>query len=389
MDNLQKSDDKPLSYLAIFLLFLRYGFLAWGGPVAQIAMLKEDLVDKRKWVSPDKFKRVLAVYQALPGPEAHELCVYFGMIQKGRWGGFLAGLGFMLPGFALILILSWVYIHWGASALLPYCAGFAPAVTALIFRALYKMGSHIQEHRSLQIAAGVAFVLTVVGVSFWFVFILCAVWQSLMATNKKPIAFMTLIVGGIVCVCSAYSYSNVSREIGVDSASYGLFVEGLRAGLLSFGGAYTAIPFLKESMVGTYPMITTTSFLDGIALSVIIPAPLIIFGTYLGFLAYGFTGAVLITLGIFIPAFAFTLLGHSVLEKIIDYKPFHGFLDGISAAVIGLLAVTAIEIGIQTLTTPAALLLFGAAFAALMLLKQKWAIPLIILVSGFIGFILN
>lgn len=100
---------KKDSYISIFLTFLRFGLLAWGGPVAQIAMIREELVERRGWITPKKFRRVLAVYQALPGPEAHELCVYFGMIRAGRWGGFLSGLGFMLPGLLLVLLLAWGY----------------------------------------------------------------------------------------------------------------------------------------------------------------------------------------------------------------------------------------------------------------------------------------
>ena len=94
---------------AIFARFLRFGLLAWGGPVAQIAMIKRELVEEEKWLTPERFNRLLAVYQVLPGPEAHELCVHLGMMKRGRLGGILAGLGFMLPGFLLILVLAWVY----------------------------------------------------------------------------------------------------------------------------------------------------------------------------------------------------------------------------------------------------------------------------------------
>src|SRR6185369_9909287 len=97
----------------IFLRFLKFGLLAWGGPVAQIAMIRQELVEEEKWVSKEKFNRALSVYQILPGPEAHELCVYFGMLSGGRWGGFLAGLGFMLPGFLLMLLLTWIYVQFG------------------------------------------------------------------------------------------------------------------------------------------------------------------------------------------------------------------------------------------------------------------------------------
>src|SRR5919112_1128603 len=104
------------SYSRLFLRFLRFGFLAWGGPVAQIAMIRHELVDEEHWISNERFNRTLAVYQVLPGPEAHELCVYFGMLARGRLGGFLAGLGFMLPGFVLMLALSWAYVRFGTGS---------------------------------------------------------------------------------------------------------------------------------------------------------------------------------------------------------------------------------------------------------------------------------
>lgn len=105
-----------ISLPQLFLKFLRFGFLAFGGPVSQIAMLRQELVDEEKWITTEKFNRVLAIYQALPGPEAHELCVYFGMIARGRIGAFLAGLGFMLPGFILMLALSWFYVTYGITS---------------------------------------------------------------------------------------------------------------------------------------------------------------------------------------------------------------------------------------------------------------------------------
>ncbi len=104
---------QPESYGRLFWRFLHFGLLAWGGPVPQIAMIRQELVARERWVSPEQFNRALAVYQVLPGPEAHELCVYFGMLNRGRWGGFLAGLGFMLPGFVLMFALSWLYVTYG------------------------------------------------------------------------------------------------------------------------------------------------------------------------------------------------------------------------------------------------------------------------------------
>lgn len=376
------------SYLSIFLTFLRFGFLAWGGPVAQINMLREELVEREKWIGKDKFKRVLAVYQALPGPEAHELCVYFGMIRAGRMGGFLAGLGFMLPGFILMLLLSWAYMLYGASVLLPLFVGITPAVAALIARATHRIGGHILHGKSLIIAGIAAFILTALQVHFALVFIVCALWQMFWAKNKPYHATVSALL--VIAASLWFTFSGEPTPTSpVSGEKAGLFIEGLKAGLLSFGGAYTAIPFLHNSMVDIYPNVTSQSFLDGIALGNIIPAPLVIFGTFLGFIAGGFWGALLVTLGIFLPAFAFTLLGHKQLEKIIENPTLHGLLDGISAGVVGLLAVTAIQIFLHAVTSPIQAAIFAIALVSLYLWKWRWSVPLMILGCGIFGYTIN
>lgn len=375
------------SYLSIFLTFLRFGLLAWGGPVAQIAMIRDELVERRGWITQEKFRRVLAVYQALPGPEAHELCVYFGMIRAGRLGGFLAGLGFMLPGLLLMLLLAWGYQHYGAAALLPLFVGIAPAVTAMIVRAAHRIGTHVLVDKSHWVAALAAVALTLLGVHFLLVFIVCASWQALWSAGKHRAAAIT----GIALTAAALTFGLMFPVSGIinTGGTGNLLVEGLKAGLLSFGGAYTAIPFLQNSMVGHYPAITQQVFLDGIALGSVIPAPLIIFGTFLGFAADGLMGALLMTLGIFAPAFAFTLLGHNQLERVIENKALHGALDGISAAVVGLLAITALQIFQNVITGWQLAALFATALAALYLIKSKWAIPAVILVCGVVGYLMN
>ncbi len=374
-------------YLSIFLTFLRFGFLAWGGPVAQIAMIRDELVERRGWIAPEKFRRVLAVYQALPGPEAHELCVYFGMIRAGRLGGFLAGLGFMLPGFILMLLLSWAYLIYGATVLLPLFAGVAPAITAMIVRAAHRIGQHVLINKTHWIAAFTAVVLTLLGVHFLLVFIVCATWQALWSAGRKHAAIGT----GTALIATAIILGLVFPVSGIISTggTGNLLIEGLKAGLLSFGGAYTAIPFLQSSMVGHYPTITQQVFLDGIALGSVIPALLIIFATFLGFAADGFTGAMLMTLGIFLPAFSFTLLGHRYLESIIENKALHGALDGISAAVVGLLSITALDIFQKIVTGWPQLALFAASLAVFYLIKNKWSIPLVITLCGVLGLLLG
>src|SRR5215211_1642623 len=147
---------------AIFARFLKFGALAWGGPAAQIAMIKRECVDEEQWVDEETFRKTLAVYQVLPGPEAHELCVYFGRIRGGKLGGFLAGLGFMLPGFVLMLALSVLYVEADLAAHLDELFyGLKAAVGALLARALVRLSRAFITDVPLALLAAAAFALTV------------------------------------------------------------------------------------------------------------------------------------------------------------------------------------------------------------------------------------
>src|SRR5215210_4752653 len=289
------------SYGKLFLRFLRFGLLAWGGPVAQIAMIRRELVDDEHWISNERFNRTLAVYQVLPGPEAHELCVYFGMLARGRIGGLLAGLGFMLPGFVLMFALSWFYLTFGRTSPLFQAVflGFQAAVVALIIRAVHRIGGHALHDRWLFGTAAVLLeALFLVGLA---VYALTLVGAS----------------GGDIA-----PQANSNATPGTASV-FALLVSGLRAGLLTFGGAYTVIPFLQRDAVALGGWMTNQQFLDGIALSGILPAPLIIFSTFIGYFAGGPLGALAMTFGIFLPAFAITLIGHEYLERLIATPAVH------------------------------------------------------------------
>src|SRR3954462_8327673 len=155
----QQTGSDPLS--SIFIRFLKFGCLAWGGPAAQIAMIKRECVDEERWISEESFKKLLAVYQVLPGPEAHELCVYFGRLRGGKLGGFLAGLGFMLPGFILMLGLSVLYVEANLAAHLDQLFyGLTAAVGALVARALVRLSGSFITDLPLALLAIAGFALT-------------------------------------------------------------------------------------------------------------------------------------------------------------------------------------------------------------------------------------
>ncbi len=382
------------SHLQLFLRFLRFGFLAWGGPVAQIAMIRQELVDEEKWISAERFNRVLAVYQALPGPEAHELCVYFGMIARGRFGAFLAGLGFMLPGFILMFALSWFYVSFGINSPVfrSIFLGMQPAVAALIVRAVHRIGAHaLHSDKWLWGIAMFAVIAQACRVNFLITLLIGGLIYALVKAGKTRFAFgmgvvaIALILFFTLAVTVEFRPFAQAEIAGTHPALLSLFFSGLRAGLLTFGGAYTAIPFIQHDAVEIGGWMTNAQFLDGLALSGLLPAPLIIFSTFVGYVGGGPLGAVLMTLGVFAPAFSFTLIGHDYLEKLVENKSAHAFLDGVTAGVVGIISITALGILFETVVNPGAWIIFGVALTTLFLSKSKWTIAFVILGAGLFG----
>jgi chromate transporter len=387
----------------LFLRFLRFGALAWGGPVAQIAMIRHELVDQERWISSAHFNRVLAVYQVLPGPEAHELCVYFGMRSRGRWGGVLAGLGFMLPGFVLMFVLSWAYLRYGlkTGALQAVFAAVQVAVAALIVRAVIRIGGHVVTDRWLWAIAILATGAQLAGAHFALILAIAGS-VYLLAQRGYRAAALVVVALAIVAVIAwvaanglsgfaALTGGSVAREsIRVSSMSLPeLFWSGLKAGLLTFGGAYTVIPFLQRDAVTYGAWMSNAQFLDGLALSGLLPAPLIIFSTFVGYLGGGPWGAVAMTVGIFLPAFAFTLVGHDALERWVHHPRIRLFLEGVTAGVVGLIAGTTVALLRVSLASPVALLLFGVVLAILFASRARMAIPAVIAGAALWGWLLS
>jgi chromate transporter len=384
-------------YTSIFLRFLKFGLLAWGGPFAQIAMIRQELIEEEKWISPERFNRVLSIYQALPGPEAHELCVYFGMITGGRIGALLAGLGFMLPGFVLMLALSWFYVSYGLSSALfqSVFMGMQPAVAALIVRAVHRIGSHaLQKNPWLWGIAFLAASAQFLKINFLITLLAAGLIFAFVKWKQNSLAFV-LIAGfiawlaftGFVKPSAATGLSDSAVVVTKSASLWTLSWAGLKSGLLTFGGAYTVIPFLQHDSVQVGHWMTNSQFLDGLGLSGLLPAPLIIFSTFVGYIGGGLWGAILITIAIFAPAFAFTMIGHDYLEQLVNNQSAHAFLDGVTAGVVGLISATALSIFSETVTSIHAWIIFSIALIILFVSKSKWTVAAVVLAAGLYGII--
>ncbi len=390
------SSEAP-SLGAIFARFLRFGLLAWGGPVAQIAMIKRELVEEDKWLSPERFNRLLAIYQVLPGPEAHELCVHLGMMKRGRLGGLLAGIGFMLPGFILILALAWFYqrLDLQQPLIAAVFTGIQIAVIALLVRAVHRIGEHVLIDRWLWAIGGGSAIAAWLGVSFWIVLPTSGVVYAAAAADRTALASAAFAIGVALAAWTMPDAAALHPEAIVGKpatdGSVGaamLFVSGLKAGLLTFGGAYTAIPFVRADAVGR-GWVGEGQFLDSLALGGVIPAPLIIFATFVGYLAGGLNGAMAITAGIFLPAFSFALLYYDRLERVIEDKRLHHLLEGIAAGVVGLIAVTAMQLGLGVAGSLPSLTIGAMIFIACLALLYAWKSKLAVLAVVVIGAVLG
>lgn len=381
-----------LSLAGLFLKFLRFGALAFGGPVAQIAMIRQVLVDEERWVDSARFNRLLAVMQVLPGPEAHELCVHFGIIARGRLGGLVAGLGFMLPGLILMLACGWAYTSFvaGSVALGGMLLGVQAAVLAVILRAVQRIASHILVNTALVCLAVVGFAGTAAGVPFWVLLVAGGAAYAALR-NSAAIVLVATMIAAIAWFMLRESASAVPASVVAASAplsAFALFVAGLKGGLLTFGGAYTAIPYVRQDTVGR-GWLSDGTFLDGVALAGLLPAPLVIFATFAGYVAGGLAGALAITAGMFLPAFAFSILFFERLEAVVDMSGLHRLLDGVAAAVVGIIGWTFVDLSASTVQRssdlPVTIAIFIIAAIAAWRVKGRWVTPALIAFGAAAG----
>jgi chromate transporter len=381
-----------LSLAALFLKFLRFGCLAFGGPIAQIAMVRQALVDEERWIDSARFNRLLAVMQVLPGPEAHELCVHMGMLARGRIGGLLAGLGFMLPGFALMLACAWAYTAFvaGRPELAGVLLGVQVAVLAVIARSVQRIGEHILHGWLLAGIALLAAAATLAGVPFWAPLVAGAFAYGRAA--DKPAAALALsgviVLAAFLLLPHGDAAPPIGGVAGGPATAAALFLAGLKGGLLTFGGAYTAIPYVRADTVGR-GWLGDGQFLDGVAVANLLPAPLVIFATFAGYVAGGFPGALAITGGMFLPAFAFSLVFFERLERVVEQPNLHRTLDGVAAAAVGVIAATLVQLGLsawERLEAPLiAVPLFALAALVAWRVKRPWVTPAIVAAGALVG----
>ena len=366
-------EDRLPSWGEVFSYFLLLGFINIGGPVAQITMMFNHIVEKHRWLTKDRFTKILAFCHMLPGPEALQLAIYVGYLKRGLLGGTLTGLTFIIPGAGVMIGLSYLYVTFGQ---LPQVNDMLyvlkPAVLGIIAAGIIKLGRAAVKNAFLA-SVVVASVLAMVWARLDFLIVLIAasfvnmayaeLWPKL---RKRPemLAMAPFALSGISANPWPWANDGWVRIAW-------LF---LKTGALSFGGAYASLIFVQHGAVEQFQWLTDGQLLDGVALSVATPGPFMLFTTFVGYMAAGVPGAVIATFFVFLPSFVFVMAGARYVELLRGNRYIQAFLAGGSAAVVGVILVVSIKLVPDALTGPAGYVIALLAFVAIVWRKTDVAI---------------
>ena len=360
----------PVSLGEAFRFWLKLGFISFGGPTGQIAIMHQELVERRRWISENRFLHALNSCMVLPGPEAQQLATYIGWLMHRTWGGIVAGGLFVLPSVFILIALSWIYVTWGN---VPVVAGIfygiKPAVTAIVLAAAHRIGSRALKHPALWAIAAAAFV-AIFAFKLPFPAIVIAAgligyaggryfpkvfdsqnkhesqkaygpafiddgtptpahaifsWTKLWCYAAAGIALWGLAMGALL---SAWGWEGTLTQMGWFFS---------KAALLTFGGAYAVLPYVFQGAVEHYAWLTAPQMIDGLALGETTPGPLIMVVAFVGFLGAGVAGALVATYFTFLPSFIFIFMGAPFIETTHGNLKFSAPLTGITAAVVGVI----------------------------------------------------
>jgi chromate transporter len=365
------------SWREVFLYFLFLGFVNVGGPVAQITMMFNHMVEKRQWLTKDRFVKIMAFCHMLPGPEALQLAIYVGYMKRRFVGGVLAGLTFILPGAAVMILLSWLYVKYGK---LPQVTNalyvLKPAVLGIIAAGIIKLGKAAIRNWFLAVLLVGAFVgMRFGGINFLLILLIAGV-LNLLIEDGWPRLKRTAPSHQVTFVAFALLLPLI------DSRLFQIGWLFFKTGVLSFGGAYASLVFVQRGAVAEYHWLTDGQLLDGVALSVATPGPFMLFTTFAGYLAGGIPGAIVATFFVFLPSFVFVLGGAHYVEKVRDNKTIQAFLAGVSAAVVGVIAVVSLELIPEALVSWPAIIISIISFLLIVWLRRDVALVAIGAMAG-------
>lgn len=337
-------------------LFLKLGITAFGGPAAHIAMMHDETVKRRKWLSDQEFLDLVGATNLIPGPNSTEMAIHVGFLRAGWLGLIVGGLCFIMPAMLIVMVLAWIYVRFGsmpqADRLL---YGVKPVVIAAIVQALWKLGQKAIKS-PLTVVAGLA-VLFLYFFGINEIFLLFAGGLLVMiGTNIQRLRKQTI---GVFLV-PPFAGLNVLASSALAAIAFGLpllFLTFLKIGAVLFGSGYVLLAFLRADFVVRFGWLTDQQLIDAVAIGQVTPGPVFTTATFIGFILGGMPGALLATLGIFLPSFIFVALSNPLIPRIRNSTWVSGLLDGANVASLGLMAGVTWQLGRASLIDPFTILI--------------------------------
>jgi chromate transporter len=385
----RENRSRPLRELASF--FLRLGTISFGGPAAHIAMMENELVRRRAWLSREKFLDLLGASNLIPGPSSSELAIHIGYLTAGFPGLLLAGLCFILPAACMVAALAWLYIHFGRlPAVAAVLYGIKPVVIALVLQALWGLGRTAIKSRFLAVVAVCATAAGFMGVHPLLLLLASGIAIVLAAQIGRGAPRSGVMAGISLSVPARWQakgiFKGVMAAASATVAPFGLgslFLVFLKIGAVVFGSGYVLLAFLHSDLVIHRGWLTDTQLLDSIAVGQITPGPVFTTATFIGYLLGGFPGAVLATVGIFLPGFLLVAASGPLIPRLRQSKIAGAFLDGVNAGSLALMAVVSWQLGrTSIIDVPTAVL---ALISAIALLRFKLNSAWLVLVGAVAG----
>lgn len=428
-----------MSFRDAFKYWLKLGFISFGGPAGQIAIMHEELVEKRRWISERRFLHALNYCMLLPGPEAQQLATYIGWLRHGTWGGIVAGALFTLPSLVILVGLSWTYMAFGdVPAVASVLYGIKPAVTAIVVFAAYRIGKRALKNETLWAVAVAAFIAIFAFDVPFPAIVLGAATIGFLGSRRFPEKFRLIASHQAATEAhrpaliddhtptpehARFRRGRLLRYAAIGVALWGVVLGGLyalhggegilpqmgwfftKAALLTFGGAYAVLPYVYQGAVESFRWLTTAQIMDGLALGETTPGPLIMMVAFVGFVGAwgeqvfgpealamaGIIGAGVAAFFTFLPSFLFILIGGPLVEATHGDLKFTAPLTAITAAVVGVVLNLAVFFAVHVLWPEGfarpfesvAALIGAAAFVAMW--RYQWGIIPVIGACGALG----
>lgn len=342
-------------------LFFKLGVIGFGGPAAHIAMMESEVVKRRQWLTSEHFLDLIGATNLIPGPNSTEMAIHVGYIYAGWLGLIVSGVCFILPAVLITTGFAWVYVAYGTLPLVaPLLYGIKPAVLAIIINALWRLGKKaVKTRKLLIIALGVVALLLLLKldevIALLIGGLLGMVWLRTTDKDNPPEEQANLVFVGLTTGATLKAGAVGATVATTSTANVPLWQLAwffLKIGSVLFGGGYVLVAFIQGGLVQEYGFLTQQQLLDAIAIGQFTPGPVLSTSTFIGYIIAGVPGAIVATVGIFLPSFFFVAALNPLIPRLRGSKWTKAFLDSINVSALALMAVVTLQLGAATLTVP-------------------------------------